>query len=296
MIKSTTKEIAALSRLFSSAVVQELARKGRSALFSRLLQQSGLSTAAVPGAKVAEAFEIAFDTLKRVGLRDEYVYRSAISHKILMGTHSLRTASMLSEFRAGSARADLVILNGTATVYEIKSERDSLTRLATQVSEYRKVFAKVNVIASENHIDRVMASVPEEVGILCLSRRYSITTEREACHSFEAICPVTVLSSLRSNEATAVAEAMGYEVPSVPNTLLFGALGEIFQSMHPEQLHREMVNVLKRSRTLMPLNDLIDRLPDSLHAAVLSIPIRRADHGRLVDSMSIPLSVAMAWS
>lgn len=293
---STTKEIAALSRLFSSAVVQELARKGRSALFSRLLQQSGLLAAAAPGTKVADAFDIAFDALKRVGLRDEYVYRSAISHKILMGTHSLQTASMLSEFRAGSARADLVILNGTATVYEIKSERDSLTRLATQVSEYRKVFSKVNVIASENHIKGVMASVPEEVGILCLSRRYRITTEREAWQSFKEICPMTVLSSLRSSEAMAVAKALGCQVPSVPNTLLFGALGEVFRSMHPELLHREMVKVLKRSRTLMPLNDLIDRLPDSLHAAALSIPIRRADHGTLVGSMSIPLSVAMAWS
>ena len=196
---STTKEIAALSRLFSSAVVQELARKGRSALFSRLLQQSGLLAAAAPGTKVADAFDIAFDALKRVGLRDEYVYRSAISHKILMGTHSLQTASMLSEFRAGSARAALVILNGTDTVYEIKSERDSLTRLATRVSEYRKVFSKLNLIASENHIKGVMASVPEEVGILCLSRRYRITTEREAWQSFKEICLMTVLSSLRSS-------------------------------------------------------------------------------------------------
>ncbi|MEI9986083.1 MAG: sce7726 family protein [Aliidongia sp.] len=54
----------------------------------------------------------------------------SVTQKILMGKHSLRTASMLNEFRAGSCKADLVILNGTATVYEIKSERDSLTRLA----------------------------------------------------------------------------------------------------------------------------------------------------------------------
>ncbi len=292
----TTKEIAALSRLFSSAVLHELARKGRSALFSRLLQQSGILAAAVPGTKVSDAFDIAFDVLKRVGFRDEYVYRSAISHKILMGTHSLRTASMLSEFRAGSARADLVILNGTATVYEIKSERDSLARLATQVSEYQKVFATVNIIASEEHIEGVLSSVPEEVGILCLSRRYRITTERQALQSFHAICPTTVLSSLRLTEAVAIAKALGFEVPSVPNTRLFRALHDVFQTISSEPLHREMVRVLKNTRTLMPLNDLIDRLPDSLHAAALSIPIRRADHGRLVDAMAIPLSVAMAWS
>lgn len=75
------------------------------------------------GATVGDVFDQAFEILKVAGQRDEYIYRAAISQKILMGTHSLRTASMLNEFRAGSSKADLVILNGTATVYEIKSER-----------------------------------------------------------------------------------------------------------------------------------------------------------------------------
>jgi hypothetical protein len=62
--------------------------------------------------------------LKRSGLRDKYVYKAALTQRVLMGKHSLRTACMLSEFRVGDRKADITILNGTTTVYEIKSDRD----------------------------------------------------------------------------------------------------------------------------------------------------------------------------
>lgn len=151
LVRSKKTELAVFSRLFSSAVFREMAKKGRSGLFKRLAGEVGLSGLCNADATVGDAFDLAFGVLRVAGQRDEYIYRSAISHKILMGTHSLRTASMLTEFRAGTCKADLVILNGTATVYEIKSERDSLARLANQVANYKKVFAKVNVIASEDH-------------------------------------------------------------------------------------------------------------------------------------------------
>lgn len=248
------------------------------------------------GATVGDTFESAFEILKVAGRRDEYVYRAAISHKILMGTHSLQSASMLNEFRAGSCKADLVILNGTATVYEIKSERDSLSRLANQVENYKRVFAKVNVIASESHVDGVLATVPEDVGVMCLSRRYRISTVRNAVDCPQRVCPVTVFESLRLAEAIAILKALGVPVPNVPNTQRHAALRTLFAELDPATLHVEMVRTLKRTRNLAPLGELVDQLPNSLQAAALSIPVRRSDHNRLVTAVATPLRAAMAWS
>jgi len=86
---------------------------------------------------------------------------------------------MLTEFRVGECKADLAILNGTSTVYEVKSERDSLSRLERQVAAYAKVFASVYVIAAETHVSAVIASVPKDVGVLCLNGRYQISPVRE---------------------------------------------------------------------------------------------------------------------
>lgn len=213
-----------------------------------------------------------------------------------MGTHSLRTASVLNEFRADGCKADLVILNGTGTVYEIKSERDSLARLANQVENYKRVFAKVNVIASEGHVEDVLATVPDDVGVMCLSKRYRITTIREAIGCLGRICPVTVFESLRTIEAAAILKAMGVSVPLMPNTQRHAAMRELFATLDPASLHVEMVRTLRRTRDLLPLGDLVDQSPEALQAAALSVSVRRADHPRLVDAVATPLRAAMAWN
>lgn len=288
-------ELSALSRLFSSAVFHELAKKGRSALFKRLLIQTGVVEHCASVATVGDAFDSAFRVLRTDGFRDEYIYRAAVTTKILLGTHKLTTASMLNEFRAGSCKADLVILNGTATVYEIKSERDSLTRLVNQLENYKRVFATVNVIASERHVESVRRVVPDDVGIMWLNKRHQIRTLRDALECPERICPVTVFESLRSAESCAILKALGVAVPDVPNTQRHGLMRELFARLEPATLHREFVRTLKRMRNLAPLSDLVGQLPKSLHAAALSIPVRCADHGRLVEAVATPLGAAMNW-
>ncbi|QNU62797.1 MULTISPECIES: sce7726 family protein [Vreelandella] len=296
MKKYSTSQLSALTRLFSAAVFRELAKKGQSGLFCRLLGQTNLLDNAGSDATVGDVFDQAFEILKVAGQRDEYIYRAAISQKILMGTHSLRTASMLNEFRAGSSKADLVILNGTATVYEIKSERDSLARLANQVDNYKRVFAKVNVIASEGHIDGIIETVPKDVGIMCLSKRFRISTVREAAECPARICPITVFESLRMTESKTILQELGVTVPEVPNTQRHAAMRDLFATLDPMALHVEMVRTLKRTRNLAPLGDFVDRLPKSLQAAALSISVRRSDHPKLIGAIETPLHTAMTWS
>ena len=104
--------LSAISRLFSSTVFRELAEKGRSPLFARLLKDSGLMGAQLAAGTVGASFDSAFAALRKAGGRDEYVYKSALTHNILLGRHSLGTASLLTEFRTGFCKADLAILNG----------------------------------------------------------------------------------------------------------------------------------------------------------------------------------------
>ena len=234
--------------------------------------------------------------LKRAGLRDEYVYRAAVTHKVLLGKHSLNTACLLTEFRAGACKADLVILNGTATVYEIKSERDSLARLANQVANYKKVFATVNVISGEAHVDAVLAMVPEDVGVMCLSTRDRIQTIRDAIDQPQRVCPVTVFESLRSAEARAVLKKLGVSIPKVPNTQLHAVMRAAFTEQEPSSVHGAMVAILKQTRSLAPLSKLVERLPPSLHAAALSIQVERGEHSRIIEAVSTPLADAMGWA
>lgn len=295
-MKLTPSILSATSRLFSSAVIRDLATRGRSALFARLVDQTGLVAAQSLPATVGDFFDAAFALLRHGAGRDEYVYKAALTHKVLLGKHSLRTACMLNEFRVGPCKADLVILNGTATVYEIKSERDSLTRLQRQLDAYQRVFPSVFVIAGENHTSAVLDMVGADVGVLQLSRRHHISVVKPAIDRPDRVDPLAVFDTLRTDEAKALLAGVGIEPPNVPNTRLYAVLREQFAALDPHQAHIGMVQVLKRNRDLRPLSDLIDRLPRSLQPAALSVPMRKSDHDRLVRAVATPLSDAMGWA
>jgi hypothetical protein len=288
-------EPAAIARFFSSAVIRELSRRGQSSTLARLFRESGLLSHAHPQGTVGEFLDHAFGHLKLKQHRHEYIYKAAITKKILLGTHSLHTASMLTEFRVGECKADVVILNGTATVYEVKSERDNLTRLGKQIEAYMKVFATTNVIVGENHLDEVLHSLPSEVGVLKLSGRYNISLEREADDNAARTCSRCIFDAITLTEAATILKDNGIEVPAVPNTQRHQVLREAFAVLSPEVAHRGMVATLKRSRHLLSLQSLLNELPESLHTASISTRLRLRDHQRLLAAVKTPLNHALQW-
>lgn len=288
--------LAAYSRLFSAAVVRELASRGRSPLFARLAQQSGLRDRSRRLVSVADAFQAAFDILKIGGHRDEYIYRAALTEKVLLGVHSLKTASMLTEFRVAECKADVAILNGTATVYEIKSERDSLARLRRQLECYGKVFARTYVIAGENHVASVLDSTPPHVGVLQLSARYQIQEVRASEDRAASVCPLTVFDSIRTIEAQDILRTLGHPVESLPNTVLRTELRKQFADLDPLALHKAMVATLKKSRNLAPLEGFVACLPTSLHAAALSIRLKAAERNRLAEAVTTDFDESLRWT
>ena len=282
-------------RLFSSAVLQELARKGRSSLFAAIMRDSGL-----PGRQnrcdlVRDAFDAAFDLLKRKGVRHEYIYRSALVRRVLLGRHSLRTACVLNEFRVQDRKVDLGILNGTSTAYEIKSERDSLVRLRQQLQAYSEVFARSYVVTSDTHVIAVLDSVPSNVGVLTVNGRFRLSTVREATEAVDTLSVSSIFDCLRLEESKRVLDHFGLAVPDLPNTQLCAALRDSFLQLSPRQAHVGMVTVLKATRSQNKLTGLLGQLPASLHSAALSVPLRKLDYGRLISALNTNLTEALTW-
>jgi hypothetical protein len=295
-ITLNASQLAAAAKLFSSTVVQELAKKGKSPLFARLVSESGLSDIISNSVPISAFFDTVFKVLRRKAYRHEYAYKAVLTHKQLLGIHSLKTASMLTEFRVASCKADVVILNGTSTVYEVKSERDNLDRLCTQINAYQKVFARVNVITGETHLGSVIRLVPRDVGILLLNRQFKISTIREAVNVPERVDPATIFESLQRNEAFRILRMLDIDIPELPNTQLHVALKQLFERCCPIEIHACMVKVLKETRSLLPLATLLDGVPYSLKTAVISTPIRKQDHFRLLEAIRTPKEDALLWA
>lgn len=300
-LKLDSSELSAISRLFSASVVKEIAQKGRSSLFVRLVHSSNLMSITKKDEPIKNLFENAYALLQRKDYRHEYVYKAAITKNVLLGTHGLRTSSMLNEFRVENCKADVVILNGTSTVYEIKSERDTLSRLEQQVCAYRKIFARVNVIVGENHLQSTLESTPEDVGVMLLTKALNITTKRESIDSPERTIPEVIFDSIQLHEAKRILIRMNKKIPDVSNTQIHQELRKIFQKFTSKRdrilVHDAMVETLKETRSLLSLSAFIGRIPTSLQAAVFSTSLKKRDHERFLNALEIPITDALSnWN
>jgi hypothetical protein len=131
--------------------------------------------------------------------------------------------------------------------------------------------------------------------VLRLDHRQYIVKVREADDRASDTSPAAIFDAIRTTEAQMILEWHGMTIPAVPNTVLSASLRELFIELDPRAAHEGMVRVLKKTRNLMPLSNLVAQLPPSLQAAALSVPIRRIDHSRLVAAVNTPLSDAVAW-
>jgi hypothetical protein len=68
--------------------------------------------------------------------------------------------------RRRAGRADVVVVNGVLHGYEIKSDRDSLRRLARQTLLYGEIFDQVTLVVGPRYALRVLDLVPCWWGVL----------------------------------------------------------------------------------------------------------------------------------
>lgn len=286
----------ALARLFSSSVIREIARRGHSKLMGKLIAESGLADSLPDLPTLSAFFDWAFRILRVTENRHEYIYKNAIANKVLLGTHSLNTTCMLTEFRAGRCKADVVLFNGTSTVYEIKSERDSLDRLQKQIDEYLGVFDILQVICGENHLAVLERSIPSAVGIQVLTGRFTIREYRQAVSNVANIRPERIFDSLQRHEYLAILEMNGMVVPALPNTQIHAVAAEMFASLTPEQAHQGMVAILKQTRSSIALQHFIQSVPSALKAAALSVPLTQRERTRFVEALADKPYKAIGWA
>jgi hypothetical protein len=260
---------AGLARLFSTGVMKELAQRGYSAIAARILDECRLAPLLDPSMCLSDFFE-GLARLLFHSYRNEYIYKNAIANKVLLGKHSLNTSFMLTEFRAGNCRADVVILNGTSSVYEIKSEFDKLDRLKRQISAYRLLFDHIHVITSADQIERVRAEVEESVGLMVLTDSYTISTDRPSQSMKRHVDQGVIFDSLRQHEYKRIVMKEFGLVPDVPNTRIYRECKDLFCRLRPETAHDAMVSVLRRRGNCRSVRDFVTSVPPSLKALSLS--------------------------
>lgn len=204
-------------------------------------------TALVQGdasATLGHAFDAAHGLLRR-GYRSEYFYKNIVVSKIVFGRHSPRTASALLELPVGRSIADVVVLNGTSTVYEIKTDLDSFARLTSQLTDYLACFEHVNVVTSMAKVSAAAEAAPQSVGIIGLQPNGSLSRIRASEGGLSSIKPDRLFELLRQREALDVLDrALGYQ-QDVPPGDLWARCKALFMTLPIDVSHRESISALR---------------------------------------------------
>jgi hypothetical protein len=98
----------------------------------------------------------------------DFEIREALHRKVLKAYHRCDSTIIVDELGLahGKNRIDIAVLNGHLHGYEIKSAKDTLSRLPDQLHEYRKSLQKLTIVVAPNHIDGVLSIAPEWSGIV----------------------------------------------------------------------------------------------------------------------------------
>lgn len=278
-----------LARLFSIRVWRELGDTGTSRTGAAIIKES--SCLPQWGQSLSDFLERAFHILA-TNLRSEYVFKNAIAEKILLGKHNLRTATMMTEFRAGTNKADVVILNGCSTAYEIKSERDTMFRLDDQILSYRKVFERVVVVTDSCHVDEVFDRIPADVGVTVLSDRYTLSEQRPPQADWSRLDSGEMFESLRRTEYLKILETtIGWTSSGIPNGVLHREAKAAFRGIPIGILVPHFVEALKRRGQQDCPCAFLEKMPTALKGLAVSTHLMTVQQQRILAALALPASL-----
>lgn len=273
-----------LASAFSTAMVRQLAGSGH---LPELPQLDVLARLVDKKASLGDAFEAAYRVLSS-SYRSEYVYKNSVVSKLVFGRHRPHTANALVEQPMGDSIADIVVVNGTTSAYEIKTDLDDFARLESQLDDYAKHCENVYVVTSEARAQRVLTLVDDHVGVIALKDSGALSTARRAVGGTERLRAQSLFAILRKPELLAVLKrTLGYE-PDVPSGILHMRMLELFCTLPVDVAHRETVSQLRTRGVRHAALFYRTAVPPSLRALVYGTPISGIGQDRMLTRLNRP--------
>ena len=278
----TNKSIIDLSKIFSPTILKELCSTGNSKKLRKILDELNLLYQVDLKKNLESFFNDVYKILLK-NYRNEYIYRSIIIKKILLGIHSLNTAHLINECRVGNSKADCVILNGTSTVYEIKTQFDTFSRLHSQLDDYKKALEYVYIVVPIETLKKLEGyNLDENIGIMVLNKNSTISKTRLAKSNKNYFNKETIFDILRKNEYIEIISKY-YEIPSIPNTKIYTYCKRLFTELDIELIHAELVQILKKRDVSDLQKKVILNVPDSLKALSMQTKLTDKEKNNLLE-------------
>jgi hypothetical protein len=200
----------------------------------------------------------------------EHAIRTALVSRLR--AHAQRRDLIVEELGVGTARVDLAWINDHLMGFEIKSDFDTLDRLARQMHAYHSVFDTLTIVTTAAYVHQVEALLPHWWGIWQADadgHGHIVLHERRLATKHDRQNPASLAAMLWRDEAYAfVVEQLG---PVVRARATRGELQEIMASQIPlASIHERVLTALRQRDVLKPRSHVAsEQLSDGEHHVVI---------------------------
>lgn len=237
-----------LAQIFSPPMFQKIVREDDFTLFKRQTKKHFNTTSYNTNLDI---IKFLYKSLQRQ-YRCEYVYKNNLFLEIFK-KEKLETTLMLNELKIGASKADLVLLNGSIRIYEIKTELDGLGKLSKQLNDYQKFADKVYVVTDEKFAEKIKVEYADtNIGIIILDTKNKLETIKEANENSSLFEFDTIFKILRKQEYLDLVFNNYEFIPDVPNTKIFRACYDLLAKMDIVDFQKQVLSKLKERKLLNP--------------------------------------------
>ena len=217
--------------------------------------------------------------------RNEYVYKNTLLNRLLIAKHSLRTTTALTEIPISKSKADFVLINGKAVVYEIKTELDGFDRLESQLSDYYKAFDHVCVVTCENKFKKLEGLLKNSpVGIYILTKRNRLSPRIEPIRDNSKLDSSVMFKILRKIEFENIIKTHYGELPTVSQVNHYNQCCKFFKNIDIEAAYQYFLKALKKRATLEI--EEYKNIPYELKFLAYFAKYKKSDYQRLNDFLN----------
>jgi hypothetical protein len=267
-----------LNRVFTRNTVRHFINGNRDSSYTSAVRRYVYSTYEKSNREIIGEI---YNVLKQ-SYRNEYFYKNTLLNKLLLGVHSINTTAALTEIPIAGSKADFVLINGKAVVYEIKSDLDNLDRLGSQIDDYYKAFDHVAVVTHEKnlqHLQKELAAIDKPVGIYVLRKNGKLGTVIKPRRFTESLDKEIIFKLLRKSEFEKILLQKYGSLPEVSQFKYYTACKSLFLQMPVEESYPKVVEILK-SRAHIEREDFL-KIPYELKFLVYFMELKNADYDKL---------------
>lgn len=221
--------------------------------------------------------------------RNQYYYKNTILNKLLLGVHSINSTTALTEIPISTSKADFVLINGKAVVYEIKTELDNLDRLDGQIQNYYKAFDHVCVVTCDEYSKILLDKFGDtNVGIYVLSKKETIKRLKEPIKYTNNLNATEIFKILNKPEYEKIIKSYYGELPQVTQVKFWNTCRDLFNNIPLSYAYEAFLKILKE-RNKVSNKKMFNDVPYELKALVYFSQYQESDYSKLKKFLSLEI-------